>query len=257
MVATILAAERRMPAPARTAKTGPKSDIVRQWLLEQITTGAIARDQQLPSESDLISRFGVSRVTVRRALDDLRRSGMIEGRQGRGYFVRPVRTVQDLGRLQGFGEMMAALGVEVGSRVLASGEVAAPADVARALQVEKGAPVIRIARIRLAGGVPLSFDVSFFPVEVGRRLLPLDLAHQDIFRLLEAEIGIELGFADLRIEIMRGGDAEAIRHLGAASDEPILRIERLTRDIGGRPIDFEYLYGVADTFQFHVRVPRW
>jgi GntR family transcriptional regulator len=241
------------PMPHRESK----SDVVRHWLLRQISSGAFGRNQRLPSESDLMGQFGVSRVTVRRALDRLRQSGLVEGQQGRGYFVRRVRAIQNLGRLEGFGEMMAALGVEVRSSVLEIGEVEAADEVAAGLQLRRGEPVTRIARLRIAGGVTLSYDVSYFPLAIGRRLAELDLPRNDIFKLLETELGIELGVADLRMEVARHADAEVARNLGIEPGEPVLRIERTTFDTAGRPIDFEYLYGVADAFQFRVRVPRW
>jgi GntR family transcriptional regulator len=91
---------------------------VRDSLRDRIFRGAFAKDDKLPSESALGADFGVSRVTVRLALDALRQAGLIESRQGKGYFVRRLPVVQDLGRLQGFGEMMAPLGLDVLSEVV-------------------------------------------------------------------------------------------------------------------------------------------
>jgi GntR family transcriptional regulator len=199
--------------------------------------------------------FRVSRVTVRLALDALRSDGLIESRQGKGHFVRAMRAVQDLSRLQGFGEMMALVGIEAHSVVLIASEIPSGREVQKALGLARNTSVIAIERVRVGGGVPLSYDVSYFPVEVGRRLTSLDLAHADIFALLENELGIELGFADLTLEVV-AADRVTAGHLRVDEGDPLLRIRRLTFDQRRRPIDFEYLYGRPDAFQFSVRVPR-
>jgi GntR family transcriptional regulator len=233
----------------------PKYAAICNTLRDRIVRGVFARGARLPSESALMGEFAVSRVTVRLALDALRAAGLVESRQGKGYFVRPVRAVQDLGRLQGFGEMMASVGVEAHSIVLDIGERPAGADAQKALGLERNASVVAIERVRVGGGVPLSYDVSYFPLDVGRRLVTLDLAHADIFALIEHTLGIELGFADLTLEVA-AADRITAGHLQVREGDPLLRIRRLTYDSRRRPIDFEYLYGRPDAFQFRVRVPR-
>ena len=241
---------------SRRLTRDPKYVTICNLLRDRIRSGRYGLGSRLPSESALMSQFAVSRVTVRLALGALREVGLIESRQGKGYFVRPVRAIQDLGRLQGFGEMMAAVGVEARSTVLSVAETPASAEVAKALRVERTAAVISIHRVRIGGGTPLSYDVSYFPVDIGRRLNGEDLAHADIFALLERKLGVDLAYADLRLEIAAADEAVA-PHLGVSLGEPLVRITRLTHDCDGRPVDFEYLYGRQDAFQFRIRVPRW
>jgi GntR family transcriptional regulator len=229
---------------------------VRDTLREEILHGVFAEDDKLPSESELEARFGVSRVTVRLALDDLRKTGLIESRQGKGYFVRRLQVVQDLGRLQGVGEIMAPLGIDVRSEVLERTELPASAEVQRNLAVERGAAVMRISRVRIVGGAAFSYDVSHFPIEIGRKLARLDLDRVDIFALLERELGIEIGYADVTLNVVTADELLAGR-LGIAKGDPLVRIVRLTYDRHGKPIDFEHLYARPDSFQFRVRGPRW
>jgi GntR family transcriptional regulator len=229
---------------------------VRDSLRDRIFRGAFAKDDKLPSESALGADFGVSRVTVRLALDALRQAGLIESRQGKGYFVRRLPVVQDLGRLQGFGEMMAPLGLDVLSEVVELSELPASAELQKTLRLERGAPVVRISRVRIAGGVPLSYDVSHFPIGIGRQLARLDLTHVDIFALLERDLGIELGYADVSLTVAMA-DRRLAGRLGVRNGDALVRIMRLTHDRAGRPIDFERLHVRPDAFQFRVRVPRW
>ncbi len=229
---------------------------IRDWLAARIADGDFCHGAQLPSEHDIMARFSVSRVTARQAFDDLRRLGLVESVRGKGYFVRRFKAVHDLLRLQSFGEMMAPLGVATHSKVVEIGEVPAPPDAASALRLSAGEPVLRVVRARFAGGTVISVDISFFPADIGRKLVPLNLVSNDIFVLLEKDLSMELGFAELTIEAAPA-PAEYAAHIGVSEAETVLRIRRLTHDAGGRPVDFEYLYARLDAVQFRVRSARW
>jgi GntR family transcriptional regulator len=245
----------RFSEPSGETRT-PKYKMVRNELMRDILSGAYPPGSYLPSENKLVEKYRVSRVTVRLALDLLRDADLVDGHQGKGHMVRNLKAVQDLGRLQGFGEIMAPLGVTTHSKVLSAGEVEAPPEVAQALQLERGAPVIRIERLRIAANVTMSMDVSFFPLDIGAPLLKLDLAHVDIFKLIETSLGIEIGFADIVMEVVVPHE-RVCRHLSLGPDEQFIRIERLSHDMQCRPIDFEYLFGRPESHQFRLRVPRW
>jgi GntR family transcriptional regulator len=114
----------------------------------------------------------------------------------------------------------------------------------------------RIVRLRIAGGTILSLDVSFFPPDVGTPLAELDLENEDVFLLLERSLGIELGYADLSIDVIAAPEREAML-LGVRPHEQVLRIRRLTHDACGRGIDFERIYARLDAMQFRARLGRW
>ena len=233
----------------------PKYIRIRDWLMDRILNLDLKRGDKLPSENDLVRQFDASRVTVRQALEALRSEGIIESQHGRGWFLRRLRAVQNLGRLQGFGEMLAPMGVRVRSTVLDLTECAAPEAVANAFGVPKETSVVRIARLRIAGIRVMSYDLSYFPLDIGKRLLREDLARQDIFVLLERALGIRLGFADVTIEVAPA-DADPAGRLKIAVGTPIFKLTRLTHDGRSAPIDFEYVYGLPEAHQFTVRVPR-
>ncbi len=243
--------------PFRTApyEEPPKYIRIRDWLLDRILASNLIRGDRLPSEHDLIRQFDVSRVTVRQALEALRAEGIVESRHGKGWFLRRVCAVQNLGRLLGFGEMLAPMGVRTRSEVLDLSECPAPAAVAAAFGEPPDSIMIRIARLRIASARVMSYDVSYFPLEIGRRLIQQDLAGQDIFVLLERALKIPLGFADVTIEIAPA-EADQAERLNIAPATPIFKMTRLTHDSCGFPIDFEYVYGLPENHVFKVRVPR-
>lgn len=239
------------------AKPGPAPKYlrIRGWLMDRILSSGLGRGDKLPSENDLMRQFDVSRVTVRQALEALREDGIIESHHGKGWFLRRLCAVQNLSRLQGFGEMLAPMGVEARSEVLDFAEVGAPPAVAQAFGLADGSHVAQIARLRIGSGRVMSYDLSYFTVDVGRRLREHDLAHNDIFVLLERKLDVQLGFADVTLEICPA-DVRPALHLGIAVGEPIFKLTRLTYDRQGFPVDFEYVYGLPETHQFKVRVPR-
>lgn len=234
----------------------PKYVVIRDWLTDRILGGHFARGEQLPSEHELMARFSVSRVTARQALNSLREFGLIESRRGKGYFVRQLTAVQQLERLEGFGEMMAPLGVETSNDVIELLEIpATDKGLIKALRINPGEFVTRIARLRLAGGVAMSLDISYFPIDVGHRLASLDLTRTDIFSLLEERLDIELSYADLQIDVVPA-DARHASLLGVSTGSPVIRIRRLTHDVNGRPIDYEYLYSRIEMLRFQARITR-
>lgn len=229
---------------------------IRDWLAARIADGEFGNGAQLPSEHEIMQRFEVSRVTARQAFDDLRRLGLVVSMRGKGYFVRRFTAVHDLLRLQSFGEMMAPLGVTTHSKVIELVEIAAPKEAAEALRLSQNELILRIVRARMAGGTVISLDVSFFPLDIGQKLARLNLVNNDVFLLIEKDLGLELGFAELTIEVV-AAPAVYARHIGVHEGDNVLRIRRLTHDDRGRPVDFEHLYARLDAFQFRVRSCRW
>jgi GntR family transcriptional regulator len=251
----------RFVAPARERSGHSSPPLVplyhqiREELRARILDRTYAPHGKLPSESELMAAFGVSRITVRQALRDLHKEGLIFSIQGKGCFVTKPKAVQELARLQGFGEAMAQRGYETYSRVIFFEEVPARPAVASALGVEPEALVIELQRVRYLSRTPVSLDVSFFPLEIGRRLAHADLISRDVFAVLENDLGLRLRAADLTLEATTA-DAVLSRHLAVAQGAPILRIERLTYVDGERPIDFEYLYYAGDAHQYRIRIER-
>ncbi len=227
---------------------------IRDTLRQRILGGQYAPHERLPSESALMSTFGVSRITIRQALRDLHNEGLVFSAQGKGTYVSKPKAVQNVQRLQGFGEAMAAQGYETTARLLSIQERRPPKAVVPALQLQPGEDVVEVKRVRYLNREPVSVDTSYFPLDVGRPLFGRDLSG-DIFPMLENLFGIPLGEADIGIEATLSDD-ETQHQLNLKAGEPVLRVERLTFDSKGRPIDFEYLCFRGDSFKYHFRVGR-
>ena len=149
---------------------------------------------------------------------------------------------------------MTPQGYDTSARVVSVQETKASAEVAAALNLGRSNNVIEVTRIRYLNREPISLDNSFFPLELGKKLLGRDLT-QDIFPMLENDMGVGLGHADLKIEAIPANEVLA-QHLNVETGASILRIQRLVFSQTGEPIDFEYLSYKGDAFQYQVRVDR-
>lgn len=240
--------------PVSTQLPQPLYAQIRDNLRKEILDGNYAPHVRLPSEKSLMTQFGVSRITIRQALSDLHNEGLVFSAQGKGTYVSKPKATQNVERLQGFSEAMTAQGYEATARLLSIQECRAPKAVALALRLDAGQETVEVKRVRYLNRVAICVENSYFPLHIGRRLFGLELSG-DIFPLLENQLGIALGAADLTLDAALCDD-EARRYLDMAADEPIFRAERLTHDRLGRPIDFEYLRFRGDSFKYQFRIDR-
>ncbi len=228
---------------------------IKEVLRTRILDGTYQPHQQTPSESEMMTAFSVSRITVRQALGDLENEGLIFRIHGKGTFVSKPKAFQDLGKLQGFGQAMRQMGYETYSRVLSFQTIKATPQIQERLRLSKRAKVVEIKRLRFLNREPISLDISYLPVSLGSQLAKSDLASRDIFTILENEIGLSLGHSDLQIGTALADEALG-QQLRLESGSPILVIERTTYSSDEAPIDFEHLYYRGDSFQYHIRVNR-
>ena len=224
-------------------------------LRDDIRNGRYAPLDRLPSEHELVREYAISRITARQALVELERAGLVFRRQGRGSFVARPAVVQPLSRLTGLAEAMSGQGLSSTSRVLRTSTVRATSAVAGRLRVESGASVYEMRRVRMVDDVAVSFDVSWFPLELGRKLGREALGRRDVFWLIENACGIALGAADCEIGAV-AAEAEVAMQLGVPAGTPLVFIDRLTYDADDNPIDYEHLYVRADRFRYALRLER-
>lgn len=228
---------------------------IKEVLRARVLDGTYQPHQQMPSESEMMAAFNVSRITVRQALSDLQNEGLIFRIHGKGTFVSKPKAFQDLGRLQGFGEAMRQMGYETYARVVSIRHVKPSAPVQDKLKLPKRAKATELQRVRFLNREPISLDVTYLPTSLGMKLAKEDLASRDVFAILENDYGLALGHADLQIGSTLADDNLAAQ-LKVQEGSPVLVIERTTHTADGEPIDYEHLYYRGDAFQYKVRVDR-
>ncbi|SDK68638.1 transcriptional regulator, GntR family [Methylophilus rhizosphaerae] len=228
---------------------------IKETLRERILNGSYKVHAQLPSESEISTQFKVSRITVRQALNDLQKEGLIFKIPGKGTFVAKPKAFQQLTQLEGFAEAMLPMGYEIYNKVISHKFIPASPTVAEKLGLAVGQTVTEIKRVRFLNREPVSVEITYLPEAIGEKLRKADLASRDIFLVMENDYGIALGHADLQIDAMLA-DPQLALHLAIPEGTALLRLERLTHTADGQPLDFEYLYFRGDAFQYRLRIAR-
>lgn len=227
---------------------------LRDQLRAEILDGKLPAHAKLPSESELTEAHGVSRITVRQALGDLQREGLIVRVQGKGAFVTPPRTQQTLSRLQGIGEALASQG-QVHSRRLSVKQLRAPAAVAQALHLPTGTKAWQLSSLRYLDRAPLSVNTAWFPPAIGERLVRIDASGRDYIELLESELARPVAQAQLEISAVPAASREA-RLLKIEPGEPTLRVHRVLCGADGAPLQVETALYRGDAFSLQLSLAR-
>jgi GntR family transcriptional regulator len=220
-------------------------------LRREITAGALAVGEPLPSEAQLCDRYQVSRGTVRHALAALRAEGAIGGGRGKPPVVRPPVTSQDFSAIASFSAWAHAVGREPGQRTLELARRPASPEVADALALEGGAPVVEVLRVRLLDGDPVMLERSRFVESVGRHLFDFDLDSGSIYAYLLGE-GVDLARVTHVVDAVPAQELDA-EHLGVAVGEPLLRARRRAADRDGEPLEWSEDRYRGDAMAFTVQ----
>jgi GntR family transcriptional regulator len=240
---------RVMPQPARgpTRLRAVRSRELAGRIREDILTGAFASGS-LPHEQGLTRTYGASRNTVRDALRLLAAEGLLVRRPGLGTRVAALKFEHSLDRLAGLAETLARQGGIANEVRVARREAASPR-VSRRLQIEKGAAVLYLERLRLLDGEPLSLDSSYIVADIGADLLRADLRSRDVFGLIEQISAAPLGTAEISVQAINA-QPDIAEALGVAPGAAVFAIDRLTRLADGRPVDLETIHLRGDRISF-------
>jgi GntR family transcriptional regulator len=233
----------------------PLYENVESTIAAGIADGSLPPETQLPPEESLIDRFKVSRTTVRKAIQNLIERGLVEIRRGKGTFVTQPKITQELTELTGFVEDMEALGRTPSARLLDKRVVAADEAVARHLALAPGTLVFRLQRVRLADNIPMSFDETYLPHDLGEKVADNNLEAEPVFALLEEKYATPLIEAEYRLEAAAADPAVA-EALRVPNGSPIFLIERTSYTSGNRPVDYERLHYRGDLIRFVTRLAR-
>lgn len=216
-------------------------------LRRRLRDGELVAGRLLPSESELSASYAASRVTIRKALELLREEGLIDARQGFGWFVATDPVRQTLGRLGTIEAQLAASGIRSERRVLSFGFVPAPP---RAAEVLGADAVLEVRRKNLADDEPFALVTVWCPEELGHRLSRDDVERSPFYELLD----VPLGGAVQTIGAAAASPDEAAL-LQVPPGSPVLHVERVTSSPEGAALLLsEHVYPAHRT-EFVVDLP--
>ncbi|MCC7354202.1 MAG: GntR family transcriptional regulator [Anaerolineae bacterium] len=223
---------------------------LRQSILELIETNHLSPGCQLPPEEELVAMTGLSRFTVRQALDELEKEGRVKRVHGKGTFVSEPKVGLSVAyKLLGFSEDMTRKGHHVRSRVLEMGLSPAPDDVAQALTISSGSPVVRLKRLRTLDGEPFMIDMINVRADLCPGLEAVDFTDESLFHILEDHYGLRIARARRTLHIVVA-DPESASLLGVSKGSPLHLLTDLAFIENGEPVEFAYTLVHAGRSEF-------
>ncbi len=253
--------------PARSARCGvgahgqhdvsavvaPRYHQVYVTLRAWVRDGTYPPGAQIPTEPELCEIFGVSRITIRKAIEDLAREGWLVRQQGRGTFVQlsAARAAASLDLNEARGHV-ADLAAATEVRGLTVRDIDPDEETRAALELPADARVQRAVHVRVLRGVPLGYITTFVPLDIAARVDVAEMARHPMFELL-GRAGVELGRAEQLIGATLAG-VEAARALGVEVGAPLLRLTRIVFDKHSRPVERVVALYRADAYQYRMRL---
>jgi GntR family transcriptional regulator len=205
-------------------------------ILKDIEAGRWRPGDQIPTEDALAARFHVSKITVRQALRDLVQLGFIRREQGRGTFLQAPMLEEGPRELKSFTAEMRSHGMAASSRVLEQGIVTAPPEIARRLQIEDGAAVFRLHRLRLADAQPMGVQTAYVPSALAPGIEQVDFTDASLYEVLASLHALYPASArETHQAVSMPDDIAPLLH--AAPGAPALKAERLALLADGRPLE--------------------
>lgn len=234
---------------------GGKTRRVYLLLKDEITSGRVAAGATLPGEQRLAENHGVSRVTVRRALETLAADGLIEKRVGAGSVVIGRRDesaiAADVATLM---PQIVRMGQETTARLLSFSYGPAPARVAAALGLDPGQGVQTAIRVRMAEATPFSHLTTHVPEEIARNYSEADLATAPLFSLLERS-GVYINSARQSVSATLAAP-DVAEALGVAVGSALLSLTRVVCDDSGRGVEYLSALYRPDMFRLDMSLAR-
>jgi GntR family transcriptional regulator len=248
-------AQPALPDASFVAAFSPLYQQIKALLLRSLQGGEWLPGQAIPSELELAARFRVSQGTVRKAVDELATENLLVRRQGKGTFVAThgeARTQYRFLRLVDDGVSSGQPAAGLQRRLLDCRRQRASSEVARALGLRGGDPVVEIRRVLLAEGRPVVLDDIFLPGVLFKGLTAERLTDWKgpMYRLFEAEFGVRMIRADEKIRAV-AADAAQAAVLEVAPQAPLLSVERLSFTYGDKPVELRR--GLYRTDRHHYR----
>lgn len=218
-------------------------------ILESIQRETFKPGEQLPSEAEIAQKYQVSRITAKRALDDLVSQGWAYRQQGRGTFVSQAR-IKEMSGFRSFTEDIFSKGLKPSSKVIRFEEQPAEEFIAKQLGIKVGDPVYVLQRIRLADDQPVAFETAYLPEYLFPNMLGYDL-NQSLFSVLREHYHTNPVWADAEIQASSATN-EIAQALGMRVGEPVLIANRLTYSETYEIVEYVVSVYCGSRFTFYI-----
>ena len=235
--------------------SAPLYQQVMDHIKTELESGTYPPETQIPPELELARSYGVGRITVRRAIEELVNEGYLTRKQGKGTFVmRPKmkRKIVQRNDFQSFTDACGENGMKPGARVVSRRRMSAGRELATYFRIAEEDEVICISRVRTADGVPILLENNYYPYVEFSFLETAELTDVSIFELVGNETGhYPMSTSPSTLEIARACVDEA-HELEVPVGEPLFYLNVGFQDEGGRTFCFGRQYYVGSRYSFDI-----
>jgi GntR family transcriptional regulator len=222
-----------------------------EQIRERVDAGELKPDDQIPPERELGEQHGISRMTVRQAVNYLVRQGVLVSRPGIGTFVAAPKLTYDAFHLLGFTEKMMGEGLPIQSRVLEQALVEPPHHVATRLRLRPGQKTVKIMRLRSSPQEALLLETVYVVSALCPGLEKVDLTRKSLYVLLEQKYRLRLARAQQTLEATAANDFEAPL-FGLEVGAPMILLEGVTYAANNQPVEYFKAVYRGDRFKFEM-----
>ncbi|AZR96532.1 GntR family transcriptional regulator [Streptococcus suis] len=224
--------------------------------LEVTIRERMAPNDKLFSERELTQVYGVSRITVRLALQELEKRGLVYKKHGKGTYVSEISdTAVDLSQAYSFTEQMKKIGKVPRTSILSFKLVKASDYIAQHLQLSQGEEVFEVERLRLADEVPMMLERTYVPASLFPALTAIRMREKPLYEIFLEDYGQTIRLAEEEFYASIALDNEA-KILGIPSNSPVLHLVRKTYNDKNRIIEFTFSIARADQFRYKITHQR-
>lgn len=220
--------------------------------LETLIRDRLAPHDKLQSERELTEAYGVSRMTVRLALQELESRGLVYRKQGKGTYVAETMVhIVDLATAYSFTEQVKLMGKTPKTQILSFVDLVATAELAKVMDLAQDARVYALERLRLADGVPMMLEISYIPVQAFPGLSQELLAQKPLYDIFAQDYKQAIKLAEEECYASLAQDYEA-EWLQIEQPSPVLYLERKSYNAKNKLIEYTLSTARADQFRYKI-----
>jgi len=228
---------------------------LKQLLLNEINTGNLKEHDCLPTEIELSSCFSISRPTVRQAIYELVNEGYLSRQKGKGTFVTKPKFNQEIVHvIEDFNEGMLRKGIQPKTTVLGLQVIGTDDELIQALEIESGAKVIELSRLRYANGEPIVLVTTYIPYALCPEILNVDLKENSMYKTFE-KYNLYIKKVRRVFEAQKATKADALL-LGIKEDDPLMYFETKASLENGSIIEYSKCRYRGDRNTFIVELTK-
>ena len=220
---------------------------------KKIQDGSFPEGSRIPSEQELMRRFGLSRITVRQAMEDLFQRSIIVRKQGLGTFVQKPVMTQEVDDLFGFYPALRNRGLNPKTRILNYEAISADREIRERLDLSPGEKVLRFSRQYLLEPALFLIIQMHIPQDLAEKWTRKEAAEKNSFRLLQENAGIRIQSSSLsiRASLASGKTGEWLK---VPKGSPVLELRRLTYSAGKRPVEYAVLFFPGESYELKTAI---